>query len=446
LLSIAAFDFFFVPPYLSFAVSDIEYLLTLAVMLLVALMIGGLTVRIRDHAELARHREERMAVLYAMSRELASHRGTETLAQVAAKHLREVFKSQVAVFLPGPDGRLILQRGPQFFFELDPKEQGVTQWVFEHNQRAGLGTDTLPGAKSLYVPLTGSKGPLGVVAIRPPQAGRPLDLEQLHLLEALVISMALAIERACVAEEAQVAHLQTETERMRNAILSSVSHDLRTPLATIMGGASSLAQKDGVRDERARKDLARGIYEEAQRLDRLLRNLLDITKLESGAVQLHKEWLPLEEVVGAALTRLERSLHDRSVRTVLPPGLPLVHVDGILLEQVFMNLLENALKYAPPSTPIDIGASIEDHTLIVEVADRGPGLSAGEDTRIFEKFYRGMHTHGGAGLGLTICRGIIEAHGGRIWAEPRDGGGARFRFTLPLDEAAPMVVPESDTV
>jgi two-component system sensor histidine kinase KdpD len=442
-LSFAAFDFFFVPPYLSFAVSDVQYLLTFAVMLVVALTISGLAVRTKQQADLARHQERRTAVLYALSRDLATHRGLATLTQLAVQHVRAVFDSQAAIFVSDLNKRLVLQRGEQLFFELDPKESGVAQWVFEHGERAGLGSDTLPGASALYLPLVGSKGPIGVLAVRPTLATRFLDTEQLHLLEILANQIALALERDRLADEAQQAHVSVETERMRNAILSSVSHDLRTPLATITGAASGLLEEKGQIGPAARHELAKSIYIEAHRLDRVVRNLLDMTRLESGAVQLHKEWHPFEEIVGAALTRLESRLNGHQVRTNFPPDLPLVLVDGVLMEQVLINLLENALKFTPPSTAIELSATASDHELVFEIADRGPGIPPGDEQRIFDKFYRaGPAREGGVGLGLTVCRGIIEAHGGRIWVEKRPGGGAVFRFTLPIEQAQPTIEPE----
>jgi len=439
-LSVAAFDFFFVPPYFSFAVSDIQYLLTFAVMLVVALVISNLAVRLGRQAELARHRERRTGVLYTMSRDLAMHRGTGVLAELAATHLREVFDAQVAMFVADAEKRVQLQRAVQLYFELDPKESGVAQWVYDHGERAGLGTDTLPGASALYMPLVGSGGAIGVVAVRPKDPALLLDPEQLHLLESLVNQVALALERTKLSEEAQKAHVRAETERMRNAILSSVSHDLRTPLATITGAASSLLNDQGHIDPAARLELSRSIFREADRLDRLLKNLLDMMRIEAGAVQLNRQWQPIEEVVGAALGRLEGRLGNHNVRTVFPPELPLVLADGVLLEQVLINLIENAVKYAPPGTSIDLSASAGERDMIVEVADRGPGVPVGEEVRIFDKFYRAQPAReGGIGLGLTICRGIVEAHGGRIWMENRSGGGAVFRFTIPVPEHHPRV-------
>lgn len=446
-LSVAAFDVFFVPPYFSFAVSDIEYALTFGVMLIVALVISGLAVRIRQQADLAREREQRTAVLYAMSRDLATHRGTPVLTRLAVRHLRDVFDSQVAVFLADADKRVRIQLGESLYFEFDPKESGVAQWVFDHNERAGIGTDTLPGAKALYLPLVASTGPIGVVAVRPKDAGSLLNSEPVHLLESLVNHIALALERTRLSEEAHQAHMQAETERMRNAILSSVSHDLRTPLATITGAASGLIEEHGRLDSSARLELARSIHREADRLDRLLKNLLDMMRLEAGAVRLSKEWHPADEIVGAALARLEGRLHDHVVATVCPADLPLVLVDGVLFEQVLINLLENAAKYSPSGSTIEVFASASGREIMMEVADRGPGLPAGEETCIFDKFYRGQTARdGGVGLGLTICRGIVEAHGGRIWAENRRGGGASFRLTIPLVERQPSIEAEQAEV
>ncbi len=443
-LSVATFDFFFVPPYFSFTVSDIQYLLTFAVMLVVALVISNLAVRIGRQAETARYRERRTGVLYAMSRDLATHRGATVLANVAARHLRDVFDSQVAIFLADGGKRLQLQQGEQLFFEFDPKEMGIVQWVFDHNERAGLGTDTLPGSSALYLPLVGSSGGIGVVAVRPVQSHFLLDLGQLHLLESLINQTALAIERTRLSEEAQRAHVQAETERMRNAILSSVSHDLRTPLASITGAASSLLDESGRMDAASKRDLARSIYEESGRLDRLLRNLLEMMRLEAGAVQLKKEWYSLEEVIGSALGRLQNRMRGHVIQTNIPSDLPLINVDGVLLEQVVINLVENALTYASASESIELSASAEDRELKIEVADRGPGLPPGEEARIFEKFYRLQpDREGGVGLGLTICRGIVEAHGGRIWAENRAGRGALFRLTIPLIEQQPATASES---
>jgi two-component system sensor histidine kinase KdpD len=444
-LSVAAFDFFFVPPYLTFDVAAVTYLWTFAVMLIVALLISGFTVRTRQQAEISRQNERRTSLLYALSRDLATERGLDNLARVALKHVREIFGGEAAAFIQHANGNLELHRDPYTTFDLDPKDAGVVQWVFEHSERAGVGTHTLPGANGLFLPLIGEKGPIGVLIVRPAQEGRLLDPNQMHLLELLSHQMALAITRALLAAEAQQAHVLAESERMRNAILSAVSHDLRTPLATITGAASSLLEEKEPQDPAIRRELIQAISNEANRLARLVRNLLDMMRLDAGAVQLKKEWHPFDEIVGATLSRLEGRLGSHTVKTHFPRMLPLVHLDGVLMEQVLMNLLDNALKYAPPSTAIELSASVSDQTLLFEIADRGPGVPPGDEERIFDKFYRaGPAREGGVGLGLTICRGIIEAHGGRIWAENRPEGGAVFRFTLPLEGSPPKIEPERD--
>jgi two-component system sensor histidine kinase KdpD len=440
-LSVAAFDFFFVPPYFTFAVSDTQYLVTFAVMLVVALVISSLAVRIRAQAESARERERRMAALYAMSRELAGTRGVRELREVAVRHIGEVFRTQVVVLLPQPDGRLGPDEGDAAQFPMDASELAVGQWVHEHGQVAGQGTDTLPGASALYLPLTGSRGTVGVLGLRP-QDPRPLQApEQLHQLEAFASQTALAIERARLAEDAERAQVRAETERLRNSLLSSVSHDLRTPLASITGAASTLLENEGRLDARTRRDLLETLHEEADRLNRLVQNLLEMTRLESGALQVHTEWHSVEEVVGAALGRFGKALARRPVITRVPPELPLVPMDDVLIEQVLINLIDNALKYTPAESPIEVTAEDGGGTVLIEVADRGPGLPPGEERRIFEKFHRAEAgpTVRGAGLGLAICRGIVHAHGGRIWAENRPGGGVTVRFTLPVKEAPPIL-------
>jgi two-component system sensor histidine kinase KdpD len=443
LLSVATFDFFFVPPYFSFAVTDIQYVLTFGVMLIVALLISRLAAHKSQQAEVARINEQRTAALYAMSRELATERGIDKLASVGCRHIHEVFGCQVAAFLPDSEGHVHLHRGDALQFDLVPKEAGISQWVFDHKEPAGHGTNTLPGSDSLYLPLVGSHGPVGVLAVRSAKPDVLVGPEQLHLLETFANQMALALERARLAEQTQEAQVQAEAERMRNAVLSSVSHDLRTPLATIIGATTGLLKDDGPSNPDTRRELIHSVRAEAGRLDRLLTNLLDMTRLEAGAVQLRKDWHALDEVVGTALARVESRLGPHPVTTSFSASLPLVRVDGVLIEQVLVNLLENAAKYTPPGTPIDLTAGVRNEAILVEVADRGPGIPPGEETRIFDKFYRiDPQREGGVGLGLTICRGIIEAHGGRIWVDPRSGGGSIFRFTLMLEKEQPTVLPE----
>jgi len=439
-LSVATFDFFFVPPFFSFAVSDTQYLVTFAVMLVVALVISGLTVRIRAQADAARHRERRTAALYGMSRELANTRGVDSLLAIAVRHIVEVFPAEVSVLLPDATGRLAARSVPAATLGTDTAEQAVAQWVFEHRELAGRGTATLPGAAALHVPLIGSRGAVGVLGVKPAEAHVFDSPEQLHLLETFANQTALAIERAALAEEAQASQLRMETERLRNSLLSSVSHDLRTPLATITGAATTILEAESPLDQRTQHELLESIRDEADRLNRLVHNLLEMTRLESGALELRREWHSLEEVVGAALSRLAKGLGSRRVTLSIPPDLPLVSIDDVLIEQVFVNLLDNALKYTPPDSAIRIIVTATDQSITAEVADHGPGLPKGQEARVFDKFYRAAADgRRGAGLGLAICRGIILAHDGRIWAHNLPEGGVAFLFTLPLSGARPRI-------
>jgi len=440
LLSVAAFDFFFVPPHYTFAVSDSQYLVTFLVMFVVALVISGLTVRTRDQAEAARTQERRTAALFSLSRELAAAREIAPLLDAAVRHLIEVFGGRIVVLLPGATGRLEQRAGQLAPFNMDASDRAVAQWAFEHRAAAGSGTDNVPGAQMRFEPLTSSRGVVGVVGMRPAEPHAFDAPEQEHLLETFVSQVAVAVDRALLADEAQAAQVRVEAERVRNALLSAVSHDLRTPLTAITGAASAALEGEARIDAVTRRELLESIRDEAERLNRLVNNLLDVTRLESGSLQLRREWIPVEELVGVALARLAAPLRERKVTTRLPEDLPPVHVDGLLVEQVFINLIENATKHTPAGQPIDVEARREGDEVVVEVADRGPGLPAGQEQKIFDKFY-GVGAGGGAGLGLTICRAIVEAHGGRIGGQPRPGGGALFRFSLPAGE--PPRPPES---
>ena len=437
-LSVAAFDFLFVPPHLTFAVSDTRYLVTFAVMLMVAVLISTLTVRIKEQAEIARQREQRTSALYSLSRALASTRNLDAMIAAVRRHVEEVLEGDLEVFLVDERGRLEI-RAAAHPFARDPKETAVAQWVHEHSEPAGRGTSTLVGAQALHLPLVGSRGPVGVLALRLEPDRPALRTDQLHLLETFASQTALALERALLAREAHRERLAVEGEKFRNALLSAVSHDLRTPLAAIAGAASSLAQSDDRLDASARKELVLTIHEEAERMNRLAGNLLDMARLQASSVVLHREWQPLEEVFGAALHELESRLGQREVVLGVPDSLPPVPIDEVLVERVLVNLLENALRYTPAGSPIELRASAAPGEIVVEVLDRGPGLVPGEEERIFEKFFRGesARSRRGAGLGLAVSRAIVEAHGGTIRAENRAGGGAAFRFTLPVTGGPP---------
>ena len=444
ILSVAAFDFFFVPPRYTFAVSDLRYMLTFGVMLIVSVVISTLTDRVRKQAESSRKRERRTAALLALSRELAARRELDGLLDAAVDQIHAVFDSECVILLPDADRRLVVKARRTTAYDLDEKEAGVARWVFDHGQQAGAGTSTLPGARALYLPLVGSQGAVGVLGICPPGADPFQDPDQLRLLEAFANQAAAAIERARLAEDARSAWERVEAEFMRNTLLSSVSHDLRTPLAAITGAASTLVEAEGSLPAASRRELVETVFQESERMERLINNLLDMTRLESGGLHPRKEWQPVQEVIGSALHQLDKRLQGRHVTVNIPGDLPLLPFDAISIEQVLVNLLDNALEYTPPGSPLEVGALRTKDGVAVEVRDHGPGLPKGTEKRVFDKFFRAHPAGGdgvrrGIGLGLAISRGIVEAHGGVITAENRPDGGALFRLVLPLEGTPPTV-------
>ena len=443
-LGVAAFDFFCVPPYLTFAVSDYEYLITFSAMLVVALVISSAVLTARRQAQTAAQREARTNALYHLTRSLAGETRQFKAASVAAETASEVFQIPVVILLPDDNGEIGFRKRTSTTLPMPSSEEAIARWVFDHRERAGKGTTTLPGATALYVPLRGSLRTVGVLAAVPD--GESLFApEQYHLLEMFAGQAALAIERAQAAAAANDAELRAQSEQLKNSLLSAVSHDLRTPLTSITGAATTLMEQEDRLNGEARHELLEGIAEESARLARLVNNLLDMTRLESGAVELNKEWHPLEEIVGAALRHDEQLLRDRPVEVAIPEDLPIVRVDDVLFEQVFLNLIENACKYTPPGTGIEVGARATAENIVIEFADTGPGFAPGEEKTVFEKFVRGAaRTTRGAGLGLAICRAIVEAHGGTIHASNRPAGGALLTIRLPLDPNSPTLAQAPD--
>jgi two-component system sensor histidine kinase KdpD len=430
-LAVAAYDFCFVPPQFTFAVADAKYLLTFAMMFGASLLVSELTARIRRQERAAIAREEQMRALYELSRELGRASSAAGVAEVLARHAGKAFRAPAHVLRAQPRGRLqVLDSHPpeQAF---DGKELAVAEWSLEHAKAAGRGTDTLPGAATLCVPMTVGEASLGVLSVALPSAA-PLPLEQRSAIEAFARQGAFALERVHLADESRALGLRAQTEELRSTLLSTVSHDLRTPLAAITGAATSLRDTEEL-SPATRHELADTVCSEAERLERLVSNLLDMTRLDSGAVPLKREWVPADEIIGSPLTRLERLLAGRSVKVSVQQGTPLLAVDPVLFEQVLVNLLENAVRHTPGGTPIEVAATHGDGWISLEVRDRGPGVPAEHPERVFDRFFRGTNAGGaGAGLGLAICRAIATAHGGTIAAANRPGGGAIFRVQLPI--------------
>jgi two-component system sensor histidine kinase KdpD len=449
ILSVLAFDFLFVPPYYTFAVQDIQYLFTLVILAAVALLVGTLAARLRRQIQTSRSRENRLEVLYRLSRALSDVAGAHQLAIAAQREVASVFGGAVHIYLP--HGSILEPVVSSETERDDPaapgQELAVATWAYEHSQVAGMGTDTLPNARAIFLPLVTPQATVGVLAVelRSPNALSP---ENRQLLETLATQIGMAIERDQLAEQHRSALVDAETERMRSSLLSSVSHDLRTPLAVIAGTSSALLNMGEAADKPTRDGLLTEIYDESNRLTRLVENLLSMTRLDSGVVTMEREWFPVEDVVGSALRRLRSETVGRVINKHVPSDLPVVWIDGVLIEQVLFNLLDNALKYSPEDTPIDISARVAGGTLVLEVADRGPGLAEDEADRVFEKLYRGAaakHGGRGAGLGLAIARAVVDAHEGRLWASNRPEGGAVFSFSLPLEPAPPTLEVEDES-
>jgi len=493
-LSVAAFDFFFVPPRWSFSVSDTQYLLTFAGMLATSLVISHLTSSLRHQARMASYRERRTGAMYAMAREMAASLTNEQIIEIGSRHVSEVFQARVAILLPDSADKVrqpVSDPDPKVALTGDKLDLDVAQWVYDQQKPAGLGTDTLPASAAKYLPLKAPMRTRGVLALTGQEQGEKRRLlvgqteasgplagpEQEQMLDAFAAQIALALERVHYVEIARDALVNMESERLRNSLLSAISHDLRTPLTAILGFSSMLAASQGSAASSAAStvdtaltalpelqthwsgptrerdiELVDAIHEEALRMTGLVTNLLDMARLQGGGVQLNRQWLMLEEVVGTALRACRRLLARHTVQVRLPADLPLLQLDAVLMERLFTNLFENAAKYAQPDTVLEIGASrtIDEGRAMVRVTvdDQGPGLPSGMETRIFEKFTRGEKESAkpGIGLGLAICRAIVNAHGGKIGAEnlidatSTEVRGARFWFTLPADP--PPTVPE----
>jgi two-component system, OmpR family, sensor histidine kinase KdpD len=433
ILSVAAFDYFFVPPHLTLAVSDTEYLLTFLGLLAVSLVISYLTAQVREQADSAQKREAQTAALYELGRDLTAAIGLQAVAKTIIEHIGQIYSREVALFLP-ENNALKLYMASQDL-SVAENEVAVANWAFEHYQQAGRGTDTLPDASMHYQPLKTTRGVIGVLGIRPIGTNTYLSQDQQRILDAFANQVALAIEGAQLVEQARQTELLEATDKLQTALLNSISHDLRTPLVSITGALSSLDEASPALDEEVRHSLIETAREEAERLNRLVGNLLDITRLEAGALHLHREACDVQELIGSALEQVGMPLRDRQVKVEISAKVPLVPMDFVLSSRVLVNVIDNALKYSPPEKPIEIRARLSNHSLEITVADRGEGIPIDDLERIFDKFYRVQRPDNvsGTGLGLSICKGIVEAHGGSIRAENRHGGGTTITVRLPLE-------------
>lgn len=442
LLAVASFDFFFVPPRFTFVVSNGQYVFTFALMLAVALIIGQLAARLRFEAEVARRRERRSGELAGLAQELSAALTTERIVSIAVDRVDAIFRAKSAVLLPNSHEQVREPHEAPDSATLASADTGVGQWVYDHQQPAGLGTNTLPSAAARYLPLKAPMRTRGVLAIQPADPAVYATPEDMRLLEACCAQIALALERVHFVEVAQDALVSMEGERLRNSLLTAVSHDLRSPLTALVWIADTLAC--GTVSEPERQELTQSLRDKARSMADLVTKLLDMARLQSGAVKLKRGWQSLEEVLGSARRQLDTVLARHTVISQLPPDLPLCEFDPILIERVLVNLLENAAKYTPPGSVVTLAAAVDDDKLRVTVSDNGPGLPPGREEKLFGKFERGASESSlpGVGLGLAISRTIVQAHGGRMWAENQASGGARFIFTLP--QGVPPAMPDAE--
>ncbi|HYF91146.1 MAG TPA: ATP-binding protein [Symbiobacteriaceae bacterium] len=435
LLGVICFDILFVLPYGSFAVSDAEYLITFAALLVTALVIGTLTARLRDHAAVLRAREQETAALYAFSRSVVGVRDLTEIAGALVNHARASLGRPVSVLLLQAERSQ--QPAMRWGAALSAADGQTAEWALESGRPAGWDDSERPEATVGCIPLRLTQGTVGVLAAQHPENGR-LTVAQRRLLEAFSAQGAVVVERIRLAEEARQAQLLLEAERLHDALLHSVSHSLRTPLASIIGSLSTLLEPSpGHLDPATRLDLIQTAREEAERLNELVGDLLDMARLEAGHFKLLIDQYDMEDVLGAALGRSARHLSDRPVHTRIDPDLPLVPLDQALIVQVLENLIGNAAKYSAPGSPIEIGVQKTEGAVTVCIADHGVGIPPEDRERVFEKFYRveSSGSPAGTGLGLSICKGIVEAHHGRIWAGGRAGGGTVITFALPTAAA-----------
>jgi two-component system, OmpR family, sensor histidine kinase KdpD len=429
---VLAFDFFLVPPYLTLAVSDTQYIITFVVLLVVSLVISTLTAQGREQAEAAIRRESQTASLYNLGRDLTSATDLNDVLQIIISNIGQAFGREVAVFLPENGHLRLFSSSPHY--QPDENELAVATWTYEYDQPAGRGTDTLPAASIRCQPLRTANGLVGVLGIRPREMGHFLTSEQRQTLAAFTNQAALAIERATLAEQAQHTELLQATEKLQTALLNSISHDLRTPLVSITGALTSLDEQSDSLNEDNRRSLVVTAREEADRLNRLVGNLLSMTRIESGAIRLHLEPGDIQDAVGTALEQLGKRLTNHSVQVNIPVDYPLVFMDFSLIVQVLVNVLENAVKYSPENSLIEISADLMDGNARIQIADRGVGIPSDDLTRVFDKFYRVQRPESvsGTGLGLSISKGIIDIHNGNIYAQARENGGTVVTIELPL--------------
>lgn len=432
-LNIFAFDLFFVSPTGTVAVSDAQYLVTFGVMLAVGVIVGNLTAGVRYQARVARYREQRARHLYEMAKTLSRALSQQDIAQTLPRSLDITLQARSELMLPDEKGELVAVGESHLSAVPD---RAIARWSFDKGQPAGAGTDTLPGVPWQILPLKSGNETLGLLVLEPLNLRQLMIPEQQRLVETFTVLIANALERIALSQREAVSRLAAEREQLRNALLSALSHDLRTPL-TVLFGQSEILTLDLASEGSKHAPQASAMREQTLNTIRLVNNLLDMARLQSGGFSLRAEWMALDELIGSTLKMMAPSLGQHKIELDMPEEMLLIHVDGPLMERVLTNLLENALKYAGPQAAIGIRARHQGRQwLAIEVWDNGPGIPGGQEKQIFEKFSRGSKESAvpGVGLGLAICQAIVDIHEGKIHAENRPEGGARFVITLPMKE------------
>jgi two-component system, OmpR family, sensor histidine kinase KdpD len=432
--SALVWDFFFIPPRFTFVVARGQDILMLATYFAIAAVTGALTARVRAREKAVRTREERTRALYTLTKDLANATSQDEVAGAAVSNMKKFFEADVAIFLSDIDGEIFTKPHQSSSFNVDEKEFGVAAWVYWNEKKAGRFTDTLPFAQAIYYPMSGPRYPLGVVGVKFNQQNAP-GIDQEVLLENFISQIASTLEREQLNEMAKRSIAIAESERLYKTLFNSISHELRTPIAAIVSASEGLLDEQTSARTGVQSQLAEEIHTAAERLNRLIGNLLDMTRLETGRLAPALDWCEVRDIVKSAADKLARELSGHTLAIDVPAGIPLVKVDFGLIEQVLVNLLHNASTYTPAGSTIWVRARAEGKECVIVVSDNGPGLPKEALTRLFEKFYRVPGTRaGGSGLGLSIARGFVEAHGGTISAGNREGGGAEFTIRLPLEE------------
>jgi two-component system sensor histidine kinase KdpD len=432
-LGVLTFDFFMVPPYYTFAVSDLRYVFTFAALLVVGLLTSNLAARARDQAEVAQRRTLITTELYDFTRDLAAANDLDSVLIQIAKHVKQTLGGEVAIFV-ARGSQINLHTGSSSF-QPGPEEQATAYWVFQHETPAGQGTETLAGARGRYLPMKTIHATVGVLGVLLPKGSEFISEEQNRLLDAFCTQAAVAIERLHLEDQARRVEVMGETEKLQTALLNSISHDLRTPLVSITGAITALQQNEKLRGP-AREELLQTALGEANRLNRLVGNLLDMTRLEGGAIKPLRQSVDVREIIEVALEEYRERLNDRKVDLNVPGDLPFINIDPVLIGRAVGNVVENALKYSSPGSPLEISASRKDTFVELEIADRGPGIPADELSLVFDKFHRVNRPNqlGGTGLGLSISKGLVEANGGKIDLNNRPQGGLAVVISLPLSK------------